>query len=73
MIILKDGKKYRRRDGQVEEIGGTTRAHPEWAWSIQGNWYERATGRAVAYSKVDGEWKHYVDSAGPRDVVEEAT
>lgn len=49
MIKLEDGKTYARANGVEETVGGTTRDHPEWVWTIQGNWFVRATGQAIAY------------------------
>lgn len=47
---LEDGKTYARVDGQLETVGGTCKDYPDWVWTIQGNWFERATGRAIRYS-----------------------
>ena len=52
---LIDGKTYARADGREETIGGTCKDHPEWVWSIQGNWFERATGKHIASTRTRDE------------------
>jgi hypothetical protein len=79
---IKDGKEYRTGKGAVLTIGGTTREHKDWCWSIQGNWYERATGRAIGYrptgeTRMEGgervrTWEHYVREPSGDDIVGEA-
>lgn len=49
-IELEIGKTYESRDGRIATIGGVTHEHPEWVWSVQGNWYERTTGRYIGYA-----------------------
>jgi hypothetical protein len=29
--------------------GHDQKDHPEWVWSLQGDWYDRETGRVIAY------------------------
>lgn len=80
-MILEDGKQYRTGRGAVLIIGGTTRHYKDWCWSIQGNWYERATGRAIGYRKtnetrMEGRelvhvWEHYVREPSGDDIVRE--
>lgn len=46
--MLKDGKTYKNLDGsRTETIQGRTKMHPEFVYSVSGNWYERATGKFV--------------------------
>ena len=44
---IENGKSYLRGDGSQADIVGPTKAHPEYAYSRQGDWYEYATGRFV--------------------------
>lgn len=48
---LIDGKTYARPDGTRETIGGTCPEYPAYCWTIGGNWYERATGRYIAFAR----------------------
>lgn len=59
MITLEVGKRYVRGDGVMETIGGVTKEHADWVWSIGGNWFEQASGRRVGYSSG-----HYSIPAG---------
>lgn len=76
---LKDGKTYRSERGSVETVGGTTKHYPAWVWTIQGNWYERATGRAIGYHQTaprspenpDGIWDHFIQDPSGRDLTAE--
>lgn len=76
---IEDGKKYRTGRGAVITIGGTTRYYKDWCWSIQGDWYERATGRRIGYRQTDRiipgtqdhEWEHYVRTPSGDDITEE--
>lgn len=60
-IKLEDGKRYVRFDGTVVDIAGPTKNYPEWVWSIGADWYDRATGRFVTYTKARG---HYLMPEG---------
>lgn len=51
MVTLEIGKRYVRGDGVTETIGGVTKDHAEWVWTISGNWYEQSTGRRVSYGE----------------------
>lgn len=76
---LEDGKTYRNGRGREETVGGTTQHYADWVWTIQGNWYVRATGRAVGYHQTAprsrenpyGVWEHYVREESNDDLVEE--
>lgn len=46
--MLEIGKTYRRNDGGFVTIGGLTKAHKDYVWSIQGDWYDQKTGRFVS-------------------------
>lgn len=71
MMLLEDGKTYHSGTGRRATIGGTTKHHPEYVWSIQGDWYERATGRFVHSCKRRG---HFVsEEPGIRDIQHELT
>jgi len=70
MVVLEDSKTYRSGTGQAITIGGTTKNHPEYTWSIQGDWYERSSGKLVHFSK--GRGCHFVsETSGMRDLIEE--
>lgn len=69
-ITIQDGKSYERGDGQVACIRGPTKDHPtQYAWSLQGDWYEYATGRFVYYG---GNGDHYTVEDSHRNLVKEA-
>lgn len=51
-IELVDGKTYVSERGLRATIGGTTKYFPDWVWSIQGDWYVRATGERLAYGQL---------------------
>lgn len=71
-MILVDGRAYKDGRGGEAWIGGACRDHPAWVWSVQGNWYERATGRAIGYRRVEGTkdvWENYVREPSPHDLV----
>lgn len=57
MIKLENGKTYLRSDGTRHTVGGATRDYPDVVFTIQGDWYQRATGRYVTYSPMSGEYK----------------
>lgn len=56
-MTLEDGKTYLRGDGSKETVGGTTKDHPEFVWTIQGNWYSRETGQYVSQNTQTGTWQ----------------
>jgi len=61
--MLEIGKKYTDGWGSIHEVGGVTKANPDWVWTIQGNWYRQSDGRRIAYllvdpTKPDGERRH---------------
>ena len=55
-IRLEDGKTYKRVDGSKHTVGGATKDHPEFVYTIQGDWYERSTGRYITYRRTTGEY-----------------
>jgi len=68
--MLEDGKTYHSGTGRRVTIGGTAKGHPEYAWGIHGDWYERSSGKLVHFSKVRG--CHFVSEvSGMRDLTEE--
>lgn len=71
-LKLEDGKTYLNGDGARVTIGGDTRIYPLWCWSIQGDWYVRATGERLTYGKLAGGWTHYVDARTWPHIVKEA-
>lgn len=46
---LQDGATYVNGSNERATIGGTCKDFPGWCWSIQGDWYERATGYRITY------------------------
>ncbi len=54
---LEDGKSYLRGDGSTETVGGATKDHPEFVWTIHGNWYVRETGRYIYWNNETGAWQ----------------
>ncbi len=75
-LPLVDGKDYRDGRGHLVTVGGRTKEYAEWAWSIQGDWYEQATGRAITYGHKPGggpdEYEHTVAQPGARDLKSDA-
>lgn len=72
--MLEKGKRYRDDRGGETEIGGVCRDYPDWMWGINGNWYDRVTGRMIGYRKVPGtkdDWEHYVQEPSSYDLIEE--
>ena len=70
MTTLGDGKTYRSGTGRRVTIGGAAKDHPEYVWSIHGDWYERSSGKLVHFSKIRG--CHFVgEVSGMRDLIEE--
>ena len=61
MPKLEVGKKYTDGWGVTQTIGGVVKDHPEWVWSIQGNWYRESDGRKIAYLLIDR--KGHLDGA----------
>ena len=62
--IYKDGRDYDRT------VIGRTKDYPGWAYTLQGDWYEIATGKQVRYGKTNGEYKYYIpDESTPDDLV----
>jgi hypothetical protein len=52
---LLDGNTYRDADGREQWIVGDTRGHnSDSVWSVQGNHYDRATGRMYTYTAARG-------------------
>lgn len=68
---LEDGKTYHTGTGRRVTIGGTAKDHPEYAWSIQGDWYERSTGKLVHTCRKRG--KFVCEQPGIRDIQHELT
>lgn len=50
---LEIGKDYRDGWGVTSTVGGVVTMHPDWVWTIQGNWYRQSDGRKISYSPVD--------------------
>lgn len=56
---IEPGKSYITAHGAIVTIAGEVRGQPEWCWSTQGDWYERATGKRLTYREVEaGVWRH---------------
>ena len=46
---LRDGATYVDGMATRHTIGGPCRDYPDWCWSIGGDWFDRRTGRHIAY------------------------
>lgn len=57
-MVLEVGKAYRDGRGKRQTIGGPTRDHPEWVFSISGDWFDRATGKMVMFDPKRGHHLH---------------
>ena len=62
---LEIGKEYRDGFGVRFRVMGPTRENPEWVWTLQGEWFEKASGRRIGYRPVDprrpdGAYEHFV-------------
>lgn len=74
---LKQNTTYVNRHGHLRHIVGPTKVNPAWYWSLQGLWYEQATGNHVSYRKIlvdnkeSGE--HYVLPESAQSLEREAT
>jgi hypothetical protein len=51
-IELKKNSIYRDGWGREVWIIGETKNYPQWYWSVQGDWYERDTGKMLGYRRV---------------------
>lgn len=51
-IQLEDKKCYRRTDGVIERVMGTTATNRNWVWTDRCNWYERSTGFEIYVSRT---------------------
>ena len=51
MLVI--GEKYKDGWGVESTVGGIVKNHPEWVWTVQGNWYRQFDGRWVAYLPID--------------------
>lgn len=47
--MLQDKTEYKNGRGDNVTIIGPTKDYPEYVYSLQGNWYERSTGRFLFY------------------------
>ena len=56
--MLEFKKVYQNNNGEKVIIVGRTKDHPEYAWSLSGNWYEISTGKFVCFDRLA--CKHYV-------------
>lgn len=52
ILPLQDGKTYLDGRGQERTVMGATPDHPDWVWTQQGDWYDRASGRLVRFGKL---------------------
>lgn len=62
------GRTYFNGCGCKVTIGGVTRGYPHLLWSLQGDWYERDTGRRIIHHTSEGEPKTF-DMPTWRDLV----
>lgn len=63
---LKIDQRYKTRNGRTVQVKGITKENPAWAWTVQGDWYEMATGKYVTYSYARAEhlvttYPHHLD------------
>lgn len=61
--MLRDNSEYKNRIGERVNIARSTKEQPEYVWSIQGDWYERSTGKFIECDRQKG--KHYIPEGGP--------
>jgi len=52
---LEDKTEYLNGRGECVIIMGETKHHKEYVWSLQGDWYIRATGQRLGYRIVRDE------------------
>jgi hypothetical protein len=71
-LPLKDKTVYLNHDGKDVTIMGPTKPNPEYVWSLQGDWYVRATGQAILHWNTDGtariyksHWRNILMEMGP--------
>jgi hypothetical protein len=50
-MTIKARTRYRTGRGIIEAIHSPCREHPEYMWSLGGNWYDKADGRFIRYVK----------------------
>ncbi len=48
---LKDGKWYKTGRGTLQKVMGPARDHPEFVYTLQGDWFRRSDGRYITYIK----------------------
>ncbi len=68
-LPLEDKREYRDGWGNLRTVMGDT-ADGRWVWTLQGDWYERSTGRFVHTSRFNGERETY--AVNNRNLVGEA-
>jgi len=59
-------REYRDGRGEKVNIRCATKVNPEWLCSIQGNWYEKSSGRFLWYNPDTGE--HELREQGVQDI-----
>lgn len=68
-LPLVDKRQYRDGWGNLRTPMGDT-ADGRWVWTLQGDWYERSTGRYVHTNRGDGKCETF--AVNNRNLIEEA-